>query len=1205
MKRTVFQKLMCLVLSVTLLSGVLATTAFALNGSEEGGYRPSLNEMKSYLDASSYDAYLEEYKDASGKLPIPDPSVLEALGGVVSIDVVNALKKEYNDYDENAENLYGIVVSDSDYVKAGREDNPENWEKFAVGGLTFDQMAAKTVYLSSESKVTWNVDIPATGMYYIRIKYFNCETAQSGISSIERQILINEAIPFTEARNLKLNKTWKYDYLETKQLTKDASDKSGTTTVYEILEAGSTYSGVKIEADGYYKFVITVEGSKKTVDVYMIASDINGNSITPNMKQDSQWSTYYCQDTTGYYNEYFSFYFQEGPNTIGLKSQREPMIVSDIELVPIGADADIPSYQDFMNGKNAYDKVIKNEKHVSSDAKVTIQAEFPDYMSDNSVTIGADNSSSATEPASPSSQVFNTVGKLSYSTVGQWAAYTFKVNETGLYKMSMRFKQNALQGMYVCRALKLQGGIYGDTAAVPFKEAYNTQFDFSDDWQSQYLGDGNQTFEFYFEEGVEYTLYLECSLGSLKELIKRVEDAMKIINDCYLRILQLTGATPDENYNYKFQETLPMELIALAEQAKVLDDTARKFEDLCGTKGSHIATLDTVALLLHNMSDNYGEDIASNLANLKSYLGTLGTWINDSKKSTLIVDSITIQSVDDTEDELPRAKAGFFGSIWFEIRSFFASFFTDYDSMGLTEEPSEDAISVEVWIATGRDQSNIWRALIDSEQGFTNQTGKAVKLKLVTGGTLLPSILAGKGPDVYIGLDSSSIINYAIRDAIVGVSGNVQWHEDSKMSKQEVEDLNEVFLSTYYTIDGKDYLAVPKKDAAGKPLKDEDGSILFDPQSKLLDPEKNNAPVNITVAQADALCAQNKAFKSVPYEQITGERYVPAAMDTIRLLGVYYGIPSGMGFAMMFYRSDILAELGRDIPKTWTELMGLLPDMQANNMAIGLTYGSAINFILYQSGGSMWRFADQTKDDYSPDYEGSRIGLNTDVAKAAFSWVTRLYTEYGFDVSFDASNRFRTGEMPIVISEYTSTYNTLTVYATELNGLWGFCSLPGWEHEEDDGTIRIDYSSICSISATILLHGYSDALSAWQFMQWQTREDIQSEYGNRMVAILGPSAKYESANVKALEGMSWTAEELTAIRDQMDHLYSIVNYPGSYIISRYTEFAFLAAVNERADPVEALMGYIDAINDEIYRKRAEFDMPVLETDELPADAKKA
>jgi ABC-type glycerol-3-phosphate transport system substrate-binding protein len=301
---------------------------------------------------------------------------------------------------------------------------------------------------------------------------------------------------------------------------------------------------------------------------------------------------------------------------------------------------------------------------------------------------------------------------------------------------------------------------------------------------------------------------------------------------------------------------------------------------------------------------------------------------------------------------------------------------------------------------------------------------------------------------------------------------------------------------------------------------------------------------------------------------------------------------------MMFYRSDILAELGTDIPDTWTELMGLLPDMQANNMSIGLSYGSAIDFILYQRGGNMWLHTDNDA------YAGARIGLNTDVAKASFSWVTRLYTEFGFDVSFDASNRFRTGEMPIVISEYTGTYNTLTVYATELNGVWGFCSLPGWErpHPKDEGMIWIDYSSLCSISATVLLHGYEDALSSWQFMQWQTHEDIQSEYGNQMVALIGPSAKYESANIYALDGMSWTAEEKKAIWDQMDNLYSIVNYPGSYIISRYTQFAFLAAVNDRQDPVEALMGYIDAINDEIYRKRAEFDMPLLETDALPQNA---
>ena len=49
----------------------------------------------------------------------------------------------------------------------------------------------------------------------------------------------------------------------------------------------------------------------------------------------------------------------------------------------------------------------------------------------------------------------------------------------------------------------------------------------------------------------------------------------------------------------------------------------------------------------------------------------------------------------------------------------------------------------------------------------------------------------------------------------------------------------------------------------------------------------------------------------------------------------------------------------------------------------------------------------------------------------------------------------------------------------------------------------------------------------------------------------------------------------------MNHLSSIVNYPGSYIITRYMQFAFLDSVNESVDPIDAMTGYIDAINAEI------------------------
>ena len=53
----------------------------------------------------------------------------------------------------------------------------------------------------------------------------------------------------------------------------------------------------------------------------------------------------------------------------------------------------------------------------------------------------------------------------------------------------------------------------------------------------------------------------------------------------------------------------------------------------------------------------------------------------------------------------------------------------------------------------------------------------------------------------------------------------------------------------------------------------------------------------------------------------------------------------------------------------------------------------------------------------------------------------------------------------------------------------------------------------------------------------------------------------------------------------MNNVVATYSYPGSYIIARYTGFAFLDAYNKLLDPVDSLLNYINAINKEITRKR--------------------
>ncbi len=1169
MKKTRFQKVLCFILSVTMLLSVCGVTVFASSDEgeslkrqpgvdEKNPYSAStLEQMQALVGTLSYAEYLSSHSEQR------DIYLANLSSGKVysSIPIENILVFTTDEDNEMNAGKVAQSVASNQMCTDSMASTPDAWVNFG------DDNKTQSVYLPAQGYASWQVTLTAEqeGFYYVKIEYYSVETAESSVSAIERKFKIDDKVPFNEVSSLKFDKNWVYKYGDIADVVTNVSEPDSYDVKYELRDAEGE--------QGYYKIVTEVKSGVKTVKTYRIMQDINGNSMAPEADPESGWHTYYVKDSSGYYDGAFEFYLAEGTRTITLEAEREPMIIKSIELVPVLEPVtvteldgkvnveqnDLPSYAEILEEykKMGYYKLAENGKIIE------LQAEFPDFVSDSSVAATNDNTSAINYPVSSNSQLYNVIGENSYSAVGQWAAYRFKVTETGLYNLAMRFKQDALQGMYICRTIKIHGGHYGEedgTPEVPFAEAYQAEFNYDKEWQSSFVAKDDTAFMFYFEEGVEYTVYLECSLGTLKEYIQRVEVSLDKINACYLSILQLTGTDPDEYRDYNYISVMPEVLITLLEEALELMAVKEGLEALCGTNGSHIATLETIAILLNTMGKDDGVDIAANMTTLKSYLGTLGTWINSSKTSKMMVDSIWVvpavrdgENIVADEDSLPKAEAGFFKSIWFEIQSFISSFFVNYDQMGLTTIPDENTLNIDVWLATGRDQSQIWRTMIDanSSEGFTYNTGTAVSLKLVTAGTLLPSILSRKGPDVYLGLGAADVINYAIRDAVLGISGNVS---DERMDDAD----NAVFSTTYYS------------------YRDSDGNVTT------------------TSEKRDG---ETPTFVSNTFEDAVDGNFADAAMDTVTLLDVTYGIPQTMSFAMMFYRMDVLADLGLRVPESWQELLSILPVLQTNNMSIGVSYIDALDFMIYQQGGSMWKYTDSSL--YDSKYAGAKIDLDSNIALETFDFTCRLYSDYSFPVSYDASNRFRTGEMPIIIGGYSGIYNTLTVYATEIEGLWEFCSLPG--SKRADGSFS--YDSLAGISASVILYGCTgdELLASWQFLQWQTGEKAQANYGNRMVALIGPSAKYETANLKAIDNLSWTAKEKAAIMNQMDHLSSIVNYPGSYIINRYTQFAFLDAVNESADPIDALSSYIDAINSEIARKREEFGLWVPESsdDEPP------
>ena len=242
--------------------------------------------------------------------------------------------------------------------------------------------------------------------------------------------------------------------------------------------------------------------------------------------------------------------------------------------------------------------------------------------------------------------------------------------------------------------------------------------------------------------------------------------------------------------------------------------------------------------------------------------------------------------------------------------------------------------------------------------------------------------------------------------------------------------------------------------------------------------------------------------------------------------------------------------------------------------------------MLYQNGGSLY-----TNDN-------KETGLMSDAAMKSFQYWTEFYTLYSFPKSASFVNRFRSGEMPAGIAYY-ETYNTLSVFAPELKGKWSFYLIPGTYNEE---TGKVDHTSTASGTGAVIMkqpEKLSEAKkqakynASWEFLKWWTGAETQAQFGREMEGILGSAARHATANVKAFQSLAWPQADLDKLMKQWDQVHEMPQVAGSYIIGREIENAYRKVINNNYNARETLYEYCGNINDEINRKRKEFDWPTI------------
>lgn len=317
-------------------------------------------------------------------------------------------------------------------------------------------------------------------------------------------------------------------------------------------------------------------------------------------------------------------------------------------------------------------------------------------------------------------------------------------------------------------------------------------------------------------------------------------------------------------------------------------------------------------------------------------------------------------------------------------------------------------------------------------------------------------------------------------------------------------------------------------------------------------------------------------------------RFADDATVLYQYNGGTYGLPCDQTFPMLFYRSDILSEYGIDPAtdlNTWDGLLNCLPTLQRNYLEVGLilpvmtsTGGTTQVSAITEPGNTFAMLLLQQGLNYYNE-EQTKTTFDTQEAVNAFDTWTKFYTTYSFQQTYDAFTRFRTGDMPVVIQNYTF-YNQLSVAAPEIKGCWGFQPVPGTVQE--DGTIN--HAANSNGSGAIIFTKAADQDGAWDFIKWFTSTDAQVKYGNNIESILGTMGRYATANEEALQQLSWTTSEVNLLLDQLNSQVEIPIIPASYGVTRNVMNAFRAVVNDYDNARDTLFWYNKDINDEITRK---------------------
>jgi len=508
---------------------------------------------------------------------------------------------------------------------------------------------------------------------------------------------------------------------------------------------GSIKRRLLLDKNVPFRNVNSIEFTRIFKDSGETSEDVQGNQIRPDTVEVNSVQSMVLSDLGGYTEENYGFYLEKGKHTLGLEALMGKLTIESIEI------SFIPCKESYSTVKADY---LKTE-NLPKECFIKKQAEDYSFKSNESILTQNDRTSAATEPYTSYKIIYNTVGATSWSDAGQWIEWEIDVPQDGLYTLGGRWRQNTKLGGTSSRILSIDG-------KIPFNEAACLTFKYSNSWQVNRFGEEDEAYLFYLKKG-KHTIRFTVNYGKMAEILAETSDIISNLNEIYLNIIMITGASPDLKRDYNFSAQIPDTIKNFDILAGRIEKLIDKTEVITG-KGQNTSEMKRVVNTLRLMYKD-PESIAKRLTNFQSNISSLATWLSDNQKQPLEIDYLFLAS---ESANLPKASGSFFDSLILQFKQLLGSYVMDYTTIGNVSGFQKQKEAITVWMTCGTEQANIVQRMINED--FIPQKSISVKAQNVSLGALMPALLAGRGPDVMLNMDEATPVNYALRGAVYDLS---------------------------------------------------------------------------------------------------------------------------------------------------------------------------------------------------------------------------------------------------------------------------------------------------------------------------------------------------------------------------------------------------------------------------------------------------